>query len=695
MPGHDDLYRPPDGDHGDRVTAVAISPDGALGATGARSGEVRFWDLRYGSLRASVGGVGDRPVTGAVFTGEAELVTAGCGASRWTLADGRLEWRRVGEEMRAGALILGHGGRSAMVADGGDLRWWALDGSWHGRFQWSGTLDALALAAPDLIITGQADGRVSAWRMPPADRWSDPVLVWGRKWSEPARQWLLRGCDRGRLVVSPRREGVAVLDAASGETVSVFAPDERPTAIAAFPDAPLVVLGGRDGSLTWWDARTGHRLGRVRAHEGRVRALALAPLAGLVLSAAQDGTAALWRMHARRPLARFAPAPADRPAVPHGHEDPWALTAAAGTPDGRRWLVGGAGGQVHILARSRGGGLVPDRVGRPSRPAAELDVEILLEDVRAYWADGPAAVRAARILGRPGALEGKAAVPRAEVVGALETLVARPGDPGVREAAVIALAEIDRDAATTALYRMFDRPDGTSAGTAGRLLEHFTGEAAPTTEELIASLPGIGNFLGVLTSAALAERGAAAVPALHDALRAFPIPARQDGGTWMRDETTKYRLMAALLWIGPAAAPATPTLLAILEDGEIYRDTRHKAEVTLQAIGLPETADVVAAEVRRRAEAPEVACDVHDDPDEDCDDCAGGEGFSLLLEALAGMPPEALAASGEVGAALAALRRRFGDGVRTYERDGETHEYTVYEIRLAELVDDKLTGHTR
>jgi hypothetical protein len=167
----------------------------------------------------------------------------------------------------------------------------------------------------------------------------------------------------------------------------------------------------------------------------------------------------------------------------------------------------------------------------------------------------------------------------------------------------------------------------------------------------------------------------------------------------MRDETTKYRLMTALHWLGPAAAPATPTLLAILEDGEIYRDTRHKAEVALQAIGLPETADVVAAEIRRRAEAPAAPCDVHDEPDEDCGDCDEGEGFVLLLEVLAGMPPGPLAASGEVEAALAALRRRFGDGVRTYERDGETHEFTVYEMRLAELVTDKLAdepaGHTR
>lgn len=36
---------------------------------------------------------------------------------------------------------------------------------------------------------------------------------------------------------------------------------------------------------------------------------------------------------------------------------------------------------------------------------------------------------------------------------------------------------------------------------------HFTGEVEPTAESLVAALPGLDNFLGVLTSQALAERG--------------------------------------------------------------------------------------------------------------------------------------------------------------------------------------------
>ncbi|MFC7592125.1 hypothetical protein ACFQYP_56680 [Nonomuraea antimicrobica] len=350
----------------------------------------------------------------------------------------------------------------------------------------------------------------------------------------------------------------------------------------------------------------------------------------------------------------------------------------AGTPDGRCWLVGGRGGQVHVLHWSGHAGLVPQRIGRPSWVMGGSDVETLLDDVRHHWDDGPASLAAVRELAS-GDLD---QAWHGTAVDALADLIVNGADPAAREAAVIALAEIDQGRATTVLSQMFDRHDG--HGSAGRLLAYFTGEDASTTEELVASLPGTDSFLGVLTSAALGERGAAAVPAVHAALRAFPLPARDDADHWFRDESTKYWLMYALRRSGAAAAPATPTLLSVLEDEEIYRDTRHQAKAALQAIGLPETADTIVAEVRRRADLAVHGNNRADDEDDEA------EGFSLLLDVLLGMPPTALAAAREVGPALEAVRRRFGDGIRTYEEDGEIREYTLVEIRLTDHIDEKI-----
>ncbi|MCX4667388.1 hypothetical protein OG453_12055 [Streptomyces sp. NBC_01381] len=667
MPDEDDLHLGASEDHGDAVTAVAVSPDGRIGATGTRSGEIRLWDLSHGLLTAYVGRLQDGPVENAAFIGDAErpqLLTTGPSASLWTVTAEALDWRQLPWD---GGRLLTHSDQEAVLRQCGDLRWLGVFGPLYGRIK-SDSPMALGRTASGLLVVSTDQGGIAAWRRPSGKTYEDTELVWAFDGRDAADQRLTRCCDLGRLVVSQRRDRVVVLDAETGSAVTAFAPPARPTAVAAHPDRPLVVLGGRDGSLSWWDARSGHCLGRVQAHGARVRALALATGTDLVMSVSQDGTAALWRLHDHAPAARFAPR------APSG---PRELTHVAGTPDGQCWLIGGRGGQVHVLHWSGHAGLVPRRVGRPSWAMDGSDVETLLDDVRHHWDDGPASVAAVRELASgnlDGAWQGTA-------TDALATLIVNGADPAAREAAVIALAEIDEGRTTTALYEMFARHD--SHGSAQRLLAHFTGEDDSTTEDLIASLPGIGNFLGVLTSAALGERGAAAVPAVHAALRAFPFPTREDADHWFRDESTKYRLLYALRQAGAAAAPATPTLLAVLEDDEIYRDTRHQAEVTLQAIGLPETADAIAAEIRRRA-----ALDVAHVEKSDGDDET--EGFSLLLDVLLGMPPAALTASLEVGPALDAVRRRFGDGIRTYEENGEIHEYTLFEIRLADCIDEKI-----
>lgn len=608
-------------DHLDAVTAVAISPDGETGASCSRTGELRLWNLRYGMLDAYFG-VGTSVADHAVFlpSPPLRLLTNGDVSVLWTMAGDRIERRGL---PWYGGSVLTTAERDGVLRAGG-LRWLGIFAS-GGRIP-LGTIAALTRSPSGLIVAADEHGRLGAWSR--ITRHGDPDQKWSADGAD-GDPHLTRGCDDWRLVVSVRADRVLVLDTETGAQVTSFVPPSRPTAIAAHPDRPLVALGGRDGSLTWWDVRSGRRLGHVQAHGERVRDLAFATRTDLVMSVSQDGTAALWRLHGHRPVGRFTPAP---------ETGPRELTRVTGTPDGTRWLLGGRGGQVHILHMTARRGLTAQRAGRPT--GGGPDVETLIDDVRHHREDRDTALDAILELGTDLGPEWRetASRPLADVTG-------RGVDPVLREVAAKALAGLDESEATTALYVMAAR-FGSAHGSAGRLRAHVTGEESPTVDHLVASLPGAGNFRGVLTTSALAEHGEAAVPALCAALDAFPLPASHEDENWMGAETTKYRLMHAMCLIGPAAAPAAATLIAILEDDEIYRDTRHQAEVALRALAAPEAANVLASEILRRAEAW-LAADRGDDV----------EGFGELLRILAAMPPHVLAASDGVHAALEAVRR--------------------------------------
>jgi len=228
--------------------------------------------------------------------------------------------------------------------------------------------------------------------------------------------------------------------------------------------------------------------------------------------------------------------------------------------------------------------------------------------------------------------------------------------------AMLTLATLDVGKATSVCYQRFARSPASSDGPAGRLLERLTGVSNRPTEALVEILASGDNFRGVLTSRALAERGATAVPALHSALRALPVPAVSDSPTWFADETAKFRIMKALQWLGPLAEPTVPLLIALLEDQEGYRDTRHQAEVTLRAIGRPAAAALVARlEQCLRETSPRQYEDTYDDE--------AGITIYALVHALSGMPPTALLDLPGLDEALERLRNEVTERLIDLIRD--------------------------
>lgn len=326
-------------DHRGRVTVAVVSPDGRLGVTAARGGDVFLWDLESGVQIARGGGEHAEWVHDLVFAPDGRLVSTGNEVVCWSIDGERLHGRKLGT--RGGYQMLGvtidpqdPGAALAICVDGSLTRWRLDGGPGEVVAMTRGRLTGLAIGRDARIVTKwNESGGVVVFRGG-EEQWSLPP-------DSGAHNYL---AIAGRNVVFGRPDGVVAHDLATGERVGqaeCFA-----MCIAAHADASWVVMGTERGRLHVWnlvDAPTASE-----AHAGPIYGLAIASELSLILSVAHDGTAALRNAQLEL-LAKFEPAPAIRHRPELWRHDPWALGVCAGRRDGSRWLVGSHGGQVHVL----------------------------------------------------------------------------------------------------------------------------------------------------------------------------------------------------------------------------------------------------------------------------------------------------------------------------------------------------------
>jgi WD40 repeat protein len=68
-------------------------------------------------------------------------------------------------------------------------------------------------------------------------------------------------------------------------------------AVAWGPSGELLISGGDDGTLRWWEVQSGECVRVREAHQGTVQALKVSPDGRRLASCGDDGAVMLWDLH--------------------------------------------------------------------------------------------------------------------------------------------------------------------------------------------------------------------------------------------------------------------------------------------------------------------------------------------------------------------------------------------------------------
>ena len=394
------LYGAADGDRGLRwlahdsgVALVSFTSDGANLHTLSKDGISAIWDPSTGDqvMRFDTG---NAVSTSAAFSSDAgrlavatyDYVSNAGTVEVWDTATGARAWARESLRVPVDSLVFADG--DALLVGGledGGLRYWdAESGAFiderRDRSRWIDVLATdpngeviastggnLAVGVVDaarrepvrrieiparitdleftrdgaVIVAVDIHGAITEWRV------SDGIALRSVQISESALKSVAVDPDGLRFAVASSGGSVELWDAKNMERVRSLSGFAAPFTAAAFSPSGALVAGNSQGDLEVWDPESGGRTVLRSAHEREVTQIAFDAAGTHMISAAKDGTVAIWNVDSWRLVRRLSVTPAGQaPAVSVGRGAPLLVL---GNQHGAVFVYELQGADTHLL----------------------------------------------------------------------------------------------------------------------------------------------------------------------------------------------------------------------------------------------------------------------------------------------------------------------------------------------------------